>query len=89
MRAILQQLKEDGKTVFINSHLLQEVELVCDRVAILDQGRVLHQGTIAELTGHRTDGELQVVVAGSERAILRSAVRTPRGHAPRPRRGSV
>src|SRR5204863_2536035 len=35
IRAILQELKADGVTVFVNSHLLSEVELVCDRVAIL------------------------------------------------------
>jgi ABC-2 type transport system ATP-binding protein len=50
MRDIIQRLKNDGKTIFINSHLLQEVELVCDRVAILDKGRVRRQGSVAELT---------------------------------------
>jgi ABC-2 type transport system ATP-binding protein len=50
MRDVLKRLKEDGKTIFINSHLLQEVELTCDRVAILDRGKVLREGTIAELT---------------------------------------
>jgi ABC-2 type transport system ATP-binding protein len=50
MRVILQELKQQGKTVFINSHLLQEVELVCDRVAILHQGRLGKIGAIDELT---------------------------------------
>ncbi|MEX0676418.1 MAG: ABC transporter ATP-binding protein [Pirellulales bacterium] len=69
MRANLQQLKAAGKTVFINSHLLQEVELVCDRVAILDCGKLLHLGSIAELTRHRSDGEVRIVAAGPEGAI--------------------
>jgi ABC-2 type transport system ATP-binding protein len=69
MRAILQGLKAAGKTIFINSHLLQEVELVCDRVAILDRGKLLHQGTIAELTRQPADAEVRLVVAGDEGAI--------------------
>ena len=40
VRTLLTRLKEQGKTVFLNSHLLQEVELVCDRVAILDRGQL-------------------------------------------------
>jgi ABC-2 type transport system ATP-binding protein len=69
MRAILQRLKTEGKTVFINSHLLQEVELVCDRVAILDHGKVLRQGRITELTADRTDADTRLVLLGSEQAI--------------------
>ena len=38
VRQVLQRLKGEGKTIFLNSHLLQEVEMVCDRVAILDRG---------------------------------------------------
>ena len=49
VRDILLRLKADGKTVFLNSHLLSEVELCCDRVAILDHGRVLRHGPIDEL----------------------------------------
>ncbi|MGA3067904.1 MAG: ABC transporter ATP-binding protein [Tepidisphaeraceae bacterium] len=50
IRQVLLQLRERGKTVFINSHLLSELETVCDRVAILVQGAVARQGTIDELT---------------------------------------
>jgi ABC-2 type transport system ATP-binding protein len=50
IRQVLQQLRQNGKTVFINSHLLSELETVCDRVAILVQGVVARQGTIDELT---------------------------------------
>ncbi len=50
MRLLLQNLKSEGKTIFINSHLLQEVELVCDRVAILSQGEVRRIGNMEELT---------------------------------------
>jgi len=50
IRDILRNLKEQGKTVFLNSHLLSEVELVSDRVAILDKGKLLKTGTVDELT---------------------------------------
>jgi ABC-2 type transport system ATP-binding protein len=49
IRSVLEQLKERGKTVFLNSHILQEVELVCDRVAIMALGKLRGIGTIDEL----------------------------------------
>jgi ABC-2 type transport system ATP-binding protein len=51
VRALIQQLRAEGVTVFLNSHLLSEVELVCDRVAIIDRGRVVRTGRLAELMG--------------------------------------
>jgi ABC-2 type transport system ATP-binding protein len=53
IRELLQELKAKGVTVFVNSHLLGEVELLCDRVVILDRGSIVRQGTIAELTQRR------------------------------------
>jgi ABC-2 type transport system ATP-binding protein len=53
IRAIMQQLKERGKTIFLNSHLLGEVELICDRVGILQRGEMIRSGSIAELTQQR------------------------------------
>ncbi|MBL8964390.1 MAG: ABC transporter ATP-binding protein [Phycisphaerae bacterium] len=50
IRQVLTHLKSQGRTVFLNSHLLSELEMVCDRVAILVQGVVSSQGTIDELT---------------------------------------
>jgi ABC-2 type transport system ATP-binding protein len=50
VRQIVQNLKSAGTTVFINSHLLQEVELVCDRVVIMTKGKILREGSIEELT---------------------------------------
>ncbi len=49
IRDFISELKENGKTVFINSHLLSEVEMICDRVAILDKGELVKTGTIDEL----------------------------------------
>ncbi len=49
VREIIRALKARGTGVFLNSHLLTEVEQVCDRVAIVDKGRVIAVGTLAEL----------------------------------------
>jgi ABC-2 type transport system ATP-binding protein len=61
IRDLMQALKAEGKTIFINSHLLGEVELVCDRVAILDQGEMIREGDIATLT--RQKGLFEVGLA--------------------------
>jgi ABC-2 type transport system ATP-binding protein len=50
MRNVLQALKEHGKTIFLSSHHLGEVELICDRVAIIHRGHLLAFGTPHELT---------------------------------------
>jgi len=50
MRNVLQALKEHGKTIFLSSHHLGEVERICDRVAIIHRGRLLAFGTPQELT---------------------------------------
>jgi len=54
IRDLLQKFKAEGKTIFINSHLLSEVELVCDTVAIMNAGKIVVQGSIDQLTtsGH-------------------------------------
>ncbi|MCZ2340614.1 MAG: ABC transporter ATP-binding protein [Bacteroidales bacterium] len=50
IRDLLQRLKSEGCTIFVNSHLLGEVELISDRVAILNQGQIVREGTVADLT---------------------------------------
>ena len=50
IRDILADLKTKNKTVFLNSHLLSEVEMVSDRVAILNKGILIREGTVKELT---------------------------------------
>src|SRR5271154_4284279 len=49
VREIIQRLKEQGKTVFFSSHELGEVETVCDRVAILHEGKLRVEGGVSEL----------------------------------------
>jgi ABC-2 type transport system ATP-binding protein len=53
VRDIVLHLREQGVAVLLNSHLIGEVERVCDRVVILDKGRVSASGTLAELLGRR------------------------------------
>jgi ABC-2 type transport system ATP-binding protein len=53
IRDLLHQLKQEGKTIFLNSHLLGEVELICDRVAILQAGEMIRLGDMATLTQQR------------------------------------
>ena len=50
IRDLMERLKGEGKTIFLNSHLLGEVEQICDRVAILQRGELARQGTVADLT---------------------------------------
>jgi ABC-2 type transport system ATP-binding protein len=49
VREMLISAKRNGKTVFLSSHLLSEIELVCDRVAIISRGKVVREGTVARL----------------------------------------
>ncbi len=84
VRGYLTELKQQGKTIFLNSHILQEVELVCDRVAILDKGVLRKVANVAEITSGRGSGnfggngqaadqadelELHLDLTGDERTI--------------------
>ena len=60
IRDLLLHLKEQGKTIFLNSHILSEVELVCDRVGILDKGRLIKIGSVKELTHKGEDYVIEV-----------------------------
>jgi len=60
VRELLLRMRESGKTVFFSSHLLSEVELVCDRVAILNQGRLVALGKTSELL---QSGDKSIIVA--------------------------
>jgi ABC-2 type transport system ATP-binding protein len=71
---VVLSLRERGVAVLLNSHLIGEVERVCDRVVVLDRGRVAASGTLAELLGRRevrlhltglgADGQVRLAAAG-------------------------
>ena len=66
IRDLLMTLKARGKTVFLNSHILQEVELICDRVAIMALGEMKGLGTIEELINENPlskNGYVQLEIA--------------------------
>ncbi|MBI2864112.1 MAG: ABC transporter ATP-binding protein [Chloroflexi bacterium] len=60
VRDLIRQLAASGCTVFLNSHLLGEVEMVCDRVAIVNRGKVVAMGNLSELLSSQTELEAQV-----------------------------
>ncbi len=63
IRDLIIRLRSEGKTVFMNTHILSDVEMVCDRVAIIVHGRIRYQGRTEEFL---SDGEqmCEIVVAG-------------------------
>jgi ABC-2 type transport system ATP-binding protein len=60
VRQVIRDLKARGATVFLNTHLLEEVEHVCDRVAVIDRGETVATGTLAELVGQQSSVRLRV-----------------------------
>lgn len=53
MRDIILRLREEGKTVFLCSHILQDIEMICDRVAIIVKGRIIDQGKLQDLVSEK------------------------------------
>jgi ABC-2 type transport system ATP-binding protein len=69
VRAIIRTIRDRGAAVFLNSHLLTEVELVCDRVAIVAKGKVVAEGPLDDVLGAP---EVAIRVSGLEAADLAS-----------------
>lgn len=71
VKELLLQLKREGVTVFISSHVLTEIERLCDRVAILHEGRLIREGAVEELTAERSleDAFVEIVLGTDERKI--------------------
>ncbi|MHC4600971.1 MAG: ABC transporter ATP-binding protein, partial [Planctomycetota bacterium] len=80
IRDLLLDFHERGKTIFINSHLLLEVELICHRVVILNKGQVLLTGSMEELT---KPTDVYRVRAGGDEAGVEKTVREAAGSAER------
>jgi len=57
VRAVVRKVCESGVTVFFNSHILPEVEQICDEIAILDKGAIIQQGTVDQITANLAGGE--------------------------------
>jgi ABC-2 type transport system ATP-binding protein len=71
MRGFVRRLaEEEERTVFVSSHLLHEVEQICDRVLILDRGRLIAQGRVDELLSHTHAVEMRIAEAGRAARVL-------------------
>ncbi len=71
IRELIVRLGKEGKTIFLNSHLLHEVEQVCQRVAIIKKGEVITQGTVKELMKREKLLQLKVTDIEKAETILR------------------
>ena len=60
MRDLMKELKHEGRTVLISSHVLHEVEQICDRIAIVNGGRIVVQGRVEELLHHNDRVEIRI-----------------------------
>jgi ABC-type multidrug transport system ATPase subunit len=72
IRILLRSLAEKGVTVFLSSHLLHEVEQVCDRVAVLNKGKIVAQGAVHELLGQKSVVRVRVDSPTETAAVLAS-----------------
>jgi ABC-2 type transport system ATP-binding protein len=72
IRHLITHLAAEGKTIFISSHLLHEIELICDRFAIIQQGRTVASGTVADLTQRGARLLIRVDEPTRATAVLRS-----------------
>ena len=68
VRDLIASLRHEGKTVFMCSHILSDIEVLCDRVAILKRGRLAHVGSLDELSRGRVSSNLVEVIATATNA---------------------
>lgn len=77
IRDVLKRLADEGHSVFLNSHLLQEIELVCESVAILNHGQCLLTGTVKDLKAALTDSAVYLQLRGPEAAVRNATSALP------------
>ncbi len=82
IRDLLKSLAASGKTVLVNSHLLGEIELTCDRVAMLNRGKIARLGTVAALTARGLEYRLAAdgIDAAAEAALAAAGVALAAGN---------
>ena len=69
VRDLIRSLATGGRTVLLSSHLLHEVEQVCDSVAILSKGKLIAQGNVEELVRSRTGGQVRLSTTDNAKAV--------------------
>jgi ABC-2 type transport system ATP-binding protein len=70
VRDLIASLRTEGKTVFMCSHILSDIEVLCDSVAILKRGRLAHAGSLDELRARETS-VIEVIATGADEALLK------------------
>lgn len=70
VRDLILHLREQGKTVFFSTHIIPDVETICDRVAVIVKGEVVAAGRVDELVGHGRTRSIEVVCEGLRRNEL-------------------
>jgi len=70
VRDLIASLRTQGKTVFMCSHILSDIEVLCDSVAILKQGRLAHAGSLEELRA-RASNQIEIIASGADEAKLK------------------
>ena len=70
VRDLIASLRTQGKTVFMCSHILSDIEVLCDSVAILKQGRLAHAGSLEELRA-RASNQIEIIASGADEARLK------------------
>lgn len=72
VRDLIASLRDEGKTVFMCSHILSDIEVLCDRVAILKRGRLAQTGHLDELRARPNDpNQMEVMATGADAAALK------------------
>jgi ABC-2 type transport system ATP-binding protein len=64
VRELIEQLRQEGKTVFFSTHILSDAEALCDRVAVIHQGKLRGVGSVAELTA-KAQGKVEILFQGN------------------------
>src|SRR4029434_4293699 len=76
VRDLIASLRAGGTTVFFSSHIIADIEVLCDRVAILSRGRLTHLGPLEDLRQREEGaGHLEITVVGAPMVMLEEALR--------------
>jgi ABC-2 type transport system ATP-binding protein len=79
IREAILRLRDEGKTIFFSSHVLSDVEELCDRIGMLVEGRLVHHGRVDDLPGRRMK-EVEVTAEGLDASVAASLAARTSGH---------
>ncbi len=61
LQDIVRQLRDEGKCIIYSSHIMREIERVCDRVAVMWQGKIIDSGTLEELSERHQESDFEEI----------------------------